>query len=258
MDRAVCIRCGALKPMALGQCPQCQFLPRSEEDLVGSLALSDRHHDTDTLKLLGLKIAQGGGPPDLPEDSGEAIRGAARDYSSRFGPLLDRLNTDNGDETTETPPSAEDMRARFADNEWAVIRSLPIQVFGFVAGADGKIDRDEINDLIDQIAEADRLPSPLHRAIMRSISREKDFWSVLQHAESYAEAMEKSREIKRILRNALSPDEYDAFMRSLFWSGLEIAQASGGGPFGLMSPVSRSEQSKLDAFAELYEFEPNA
>ncbi len=258
MDRAVCIRCGALKPMALGQCPQCHFLPRSEEDLVGSLALSDRHHDADTLKLLGLKIAQGGAAPDLPDDPDEAIRGAARDYSSRFGPLLDRMDTENGDQDEEPPANAEEMRARFADNEWAVIRMLPIQVFGFIAGADGKIDRDEINDLIDQIAAADRLPSPLHRAIMRSISQEKDFWSVLQHAESYADAMEKSREIKRILKNALTPDEYDAFMRSLFWSALEIAQASGGGPFGLMSPVSKSEQSNLDAFAELYEFEPNA
>ena len=258
MDRAVCIRCGALKPMALGQCPQCQFLPRSEEDLVGSLALSDRHHDSDTLKLLGLKIAQGGAPPELPEERDDAIRGAARHYNTRFGPLLDRLDAEGGDENGETPANTEEMRARFADNEWAVIRTLPIQVFGFIAGADGKIDRDEINDLIDQIAEADRLPSPLHRAIMQSISREKDFWSLLQLAESYAETMEKSREIKRILKNALRPDEYEAFMRSLFWSGLEIAQASGGGPFGLMSPVSKSEQSNLDAFAELYEFEPNA
>ena len=258
MTKAVCIKCGALKPGALGRCPQCGHIPRTEDDLINSLALSDRHHDIDTLSQIGMRIAQDGTLPDLPDERGDEIRGAARDYSARFGPLLDHLERHHHPGENTPGGDAEAARARFPDQEWALVRTLPLQVFGFIAGADGKIDRDETNDLIDQIAEADSLPSPLHRAIMRSLSTERDFWSLLQHASNYTVSLEKTREIKTLLKNALAPHEYNLFMQSLFWSALEIAQSSGGGPFGITNPVSRAEQEHLQAFTDLYDFEPGS
>lgn len=258
MTKAVCIRCGALKPGALGRCPECRHMPRTEEDLINSLALSDRHHDMETLSLIGTRIARDGTLPDLPNERGDEFRGAARNYNERFGPLLDHLERQHQPGENTPGGDAEAARERFSDKEWALVRTLPLQVFGYIAGADGKIDRDEINDLIDQIAEADSLPSPLHRAIMRSLSAERDFWALLQQASHYADSMERSRSIKMILKNALTAHEYNGFMQSLFWSALEIAQASGGGPFGISSPVSRAEKDHLRAFTELYDFEPGA
>lgn len=254
MVAAVCIKCGSLKRGALSRCPGCSFLPRTEDDLVGSLALSDRHYDAVQLKELGAAISDGRPIPVPPVEQDDHLRRSARSYHQAYGGVIDRFEAHHqADAAPQT--DAASIRDRFEVEEWDLVRTLPLQVFGFVAGADGTIDRNEVNDLIDQIAIWQHLKSPLHGQILQTYADETDFWRILQHATSYADSLDKAREIKAILKRRLSDDEYREFMASLFWSGLEFAQSSGGGPFGLLDTVSRAERKKLEVFADLYDIE---
>jgi hypothetical protein len=256
MVSAVCIRCGSLKRGALARCSECFFLPRTEDDLVASLSLSDRHYALARLKEIGAAIADGKPLPTITTDHDARLRRSARDFHDAYGGVIDRLEAGETAPDNPRPADAARMRDRFTDAEWELVSTLPLQVFGFVAGADGTIDRAEINDLIDQIAIWQHLRSRLHGEILQSYSDETDFWRILQHANSYADSLDKAREIKTILKLRLSDDEYREFMSSLFWSGLEFAQSSGGGPFGLLDTVSRAERKNLEVFADLYDIGP--
>jgi hypothetical protein len=253
MVAAACIKCGSLKRGALSRCPDCFFLPRTEDDLVESLALSDRHYDVERLKEIGAAIADGQAMPAIAVDHADRLRRSARGYHAAYGDVIDRIEAVAP--AADEPPvaGAPAMRDRFTDAEWELVSTLPLQVFGFVAGADGTIDRAEINDLIDQIAIWQHLKSRLHGEILQSYADEADFWRLLQHANSYADSLDKAREIKAILKLRLRDDEYREFMSSLFWSGLEFAQSSGGGPFGILDTVSRAERKNLEVFADLYD-----
>ena len=59
MTTAVCYKCGAMKIGAWTPCEKCGSTPKTEEDLVLSMALSDHHLDTVTLNRLGQNIAHG-------------------------------------------------------------------------------------------------------------------------------------------------------------------------------------------------------
>jgi hypothetical protein len=45
LDRAVCLRCGALKAVSLKPCPKCGFCPVTPDDIAKSLVLSNAFED---------------------------------------------------------------------------------------------------------------------------------------------------------------------------------------------------------------------
>ena len=60
---------------------------------------------------------------------------------------------------------------------------------------------------------------------------------------------------KAVLQKRLSPDEYQEFITSMFFFGLTIARASGGGMFGTGDPVSDDEKRGLAAVGAFYELD---
>ena len=62
MTQAICFKCGSLKIGAFGQCKQCGELPKSDEDLIMSIALTDHYLDLNTLLEIGKSIKAGERP----------------------------------------------------------------------------------------------------------------------------------------------------------------------------------------------------
>lgn len=87
MTTAVCFKCGKMKSGPFLPCESCQALPRDEEEIAISLALTDQYLELATLMRVGVSIANGK-PPELDEQSHahmlELIRGR-EDHSSEAG-----------------------------------------------------------------------------------------------------------------------------------------------------------------------------
>jgi hypothetical protein len=67
MTMAVCFKCGAIKFGAFCPCPECQALPKSEDDLALSLAMTDHYFDMPTLEQMGAAVRDGNPPHLDPE-----------------------------------------------------------------------------------------------------------------------------------------------------------------------------------------------
>lgn len=59
MTTAVCCKCGEFKVGAWTDCSKCKFRPKSEQELVVSMLLSDNYLDTDALSRLAVHVARG-------------------------------------------------------------------------------------------------------------------------------------------------------------------------------------------------------
>jgi hypothetical protein len=92
MTQAVCFRCGVIKFGAFCPCQECQTTPKTEDDLVISMAMTDHYFDMDTLKRFGESVRERGERPKLdPETRNnllETIRSAG-DMMSQLGDDLD-------------------------------------------------------------------------------------------------------------------------------------------------------------------------
>lgn len=64
MTMAVCFKCGVIKFGAFVPCPQCSATPKTEDDLVLSLAMTDHYFDMPTLEQMGAAVRDGN-PPHL-------------------------------------------------------------------------------------------------------------------------------------------------------------------------------------------------
>src|ERR1700731_1126419 len=62
MTIAVCFQCGEFKFGAWAPCPKCRALPRTEDDYVVSMALTDHYFDRPTLEQMGQSVKQGQKP----------------------------------------------------------------------------------------------------------------------------------------------------------------------------------------------------
>ena len=148
------------------------------------------------------------------------------------------------------------MKERFTTEEWDLLKLLQFQVFSLVAGADGRIDRKEQAELERQVRSGDFVADPLHRSLLTDLFQEG--------ADAYLPRTAPNRmppthdRVKATLRAHLSQEEYDSFLRSLFSSGVRVAEASGTGPFGVGRAVSREERSALSAFAMQYDLDLEA
>jgi hypothetical protein len=65
MTTAVCFKCGRLKFGAIVACPRCGTMPRSEDEVIRSVWMSDHHFSDVELAQMGSQIAAGNVPqPD--------------------------------------------------------------------------------------------------------------------------------------------------------------------------------------------------
>ena len=81
MTDAVCFKCGALKFGSFTQCPECAAVPRSEDELVISLAMTSHFLDRDALRNIGVSIRQRGEVPSLDNKTREVLLESVRKMS---------------------------------------------------------------------------------------------------------------------------------------------------------------------------------
>lgn len=62
MPRAICFSCGGTKSSALVPCPLCRSCPEADDDLILSLAMSDRHLDEVGMEATARCIREGKRP----------------------------------------------------------------------------------------------------------------------------------------------------------------------------------------------------
>lgn len=96
MTTAVCIHCGELKFGSFVPCQSCSGRPRTDHELIISLAMSDHYLNVDTLKQIGASIREKGEPPNLDPESYESFRKLIEDAkaSGALSEMFGDLDTD--------------------------------------------------------------------------------------------------------------------------------------------------------------------
>lgn len=148
------------------------------------------------------------------------------------------------------------MKEKFTEDEWKILKILPLIAPVLVAGIDGKIDEMEKAEMDKQLKEAVWLKDPLHKELLIDLGR-SDLDFVLEDAMSVPRS-EFISKVKGILKSKLTTDEYQRFIGSMFISGIKVAKASGGGFLGLGDKMSKDEAKALALFAALFDLDPKS
>ncbi|MFA5866762.1 MAG: hypothetical protein WC891_02185 [Actinomycetota bacterium] len=182
------------------------------------------------------------------------------------------------------------MKERFTDEEWTLLKYLPYHIFVMILGTDtlfasskraDKIVRRIYNSAYRIFAQASELHDPLTRELFKDMLSEGQaratsfeesygsetvpdsfqimlytFPSMDTDGSNYNIRTEKAAEaveIKALLRQQLSPEEYQDFMKNLIIFGLTIAKVSGS--IFTRGRATKRETNVLNRFASLYEFD---
>ena len=144
------------------------------------------------------------------------------------------------------------MKEKFNQEEWQLLKLLPFQVFVLVAGADGRIDKEEIAQLQKDLRDAPFYKDALHKELFIDIVS-SDINALIREVADVSKLAERASRMKTVLRQKLTPQEYQSFLGSMFINGLKVARASGGGVLGLGDKVSEEEKRALATFAAIFE-----
>jgi len=144
------------------------------------------------------------------------------------------------------------MKEKFTQEEWQLLKLLPFQVFVLVAGADGRIDKEEVAQLQKDLRDAPFYKDPLHRELFIDILS-SDINALITEAADVTKLAARASQMKAILQQKLTPEEYQRFVGSMFINGVKVARASGGGVLGLGDKVSEEEKRALALFATMFD-----
>jgi tellurite resistance protein len=120
-------------------------------------------------------------------------------------------------------------------------------VFALVAGADGEVDEPERKRFMEMLGAAAQGPEPLHSVIVKALDHSDD-----RKAKAFASseaAVDKVRAALRIADDRWDADAAGRFKHGLYKMGQAIAEASGGGFFGLRTRTSQTERDALAVLA---------
>lgn len=74
MTKAVCFQCGHIKFGSFMPCDQCQTRPRTDDEMIVSLAMSDHYFADPTLEQMSQYIQEHHKPPQLDPESERVFR----------------------------------------------------------------------------------------------------------------------------------------------------------------------------------------
>jgi hypothetical protein len=148
------------------------------------------------------------------------------------------------------------VKERFTDEEWRLVLHIPFDAFIFAAGADGNVEETEVKAFLQSLEKAPMLTNDLHREIALhhaatgtvGIGAEITF----EMKESGSAMDERFDRTKRILKQRLTPAEYQDFFKSIFLHAIAIAGASHEKkrPFHKAPPPINDKEAKaLNLFA---------
>jgi hypothetical protein len=106
MTTAVCFSCFELKFGAFVPCDKCGAEPKSEHDLIMSMAMTDHHFDQSTLEEICAVAKENGELPLLHPDNYNQIRELIKEAKEAddMGPMLDELlDEEEGRANTKRP-----------------------------------------------------------------------------------------------------------------------------------------------------------
>jgi hypothetical protein len=146
------------------------------------------------------------------------------------------------------------MKEKFSQEEWELLKLLPFQVFIMAAGADGRIDKEEVAQLQKDFRDAPFYKDELHKELFIDILS-SDINALIREAGNVTKLLERSSQMKAILKQKLTPEEYQRFLGSMFMNGVKVTRASGGGILGLGDKVSEEEKRALATFAATFELD---
>ena len=106
MTQAVCFNCGDMKWGAFNHCENCGAMPRSDDELMLSLACTDHYFDLETLRRIGGDIKLGK-VPQLGEDNRKKLFPAVQEAKKLIG-----INTRQGQRASQ--PSGASLARRVA------------------------------------------------------------------------------------------------------------------------------------------------
>lgn len=138
------------------------------------------------------------------------------------------------------------MKERFTPDEWELVRCVPIQAFGIVAGADMQADQREFEEFAGRMLRGGMTyKDTLHREVAQEFA-----------SDDLSKRIEKATQMeiggtKTLLRTKLTPQEYQSFLGSILIDAVAVARASGEAG----KEIGDQEQTMLAAFGMAWEID---
>ena len=164
------------------------------------------------------------------------------------------------EQPTEGSPSSsptggvEIGKYRFSEGDFRTLQMSLLWTFHFVAGADGKIDTFERSALSDALAESYRFDTVVAREVLGSAGRDASIQAAYEADDRSVD--EGMRQVAEILDRELPDDESRRFKLALLAIAHQVAEASGGGFFGLRDKTSEAEKATFGVLAGLLGLQP--
>jgi len=147
------------------------------------------------------------------------------------------------------------MKEKFTPAEWQDLKMLPFIVYRDVAYADEEADEREMRELDRSLRSA---ANPMLKELVMDVFRGTGSDPLIESTDPLLAAMRAGpddlQRIKRLLREKLTTDEYQAFLASIFQEAVAVARVSGG--FLGRGRISGSETRALESFASTFEVDP--
>ncbi len=135
-------------------------------------------------------------------------------------------------------------RASFTDQQWQTLQFAPLWTLTAVAGADGDVDVKELTAFVKELQEANAYKEPLVREIL--ISLQADFQGVMEDFKADDRSiLDGLQEAGRVLDENVGAQQARNFKLAMLLIGKNVAEASGGGLFGMGERVSNQEKKAI-------------
>ena len=145
------------------------------------------------------------------------------------------------------------MKERFSTDEWNDLMILPFHLFTAVALADGKIQQAELKEFLERTTQgALGYRDPLHKEVARGII-DGDAGELLKAATGATGWDPK--QVKSMMKEKLTSDEYQGFIGSMFIDLLNIAKASINGKWFRKKGIGKEEQERLAAIGLFWDLD---
>lgn len=135
---------------------------------------------------------------------------------------------------------------KLSAKDWETLQMSFFAAFYGVAAIDGKVDEKETAAFSKEISEALLYKNPLVREVLASLAR--DLSTALKKFQ-LQNTLEYLKATRQVLETQVGEEDRDNFKRVLFGISVKIANASGGGLFGMGSKISKDEKTALAAIA---------
>jgi hypothetical protein len=136
------------------------------------------------------------------------------------------------------------FREVYTVDEWHTLQFAPLWVCTAVAGADGTVDKKEIGAVSKELSEWAQFKEPLAQEVLLSVGQDLENVMAQYQADS-RNVLTGLKDVADLLDQKATQEQAKNFKGALLHIGRNIAQASGGGLFGMGDKISAEEKTAL-------------